>query len=779
MAPLGILTAIVAAIRVGGLSWLRAVVGRARENRAIVEMELMSSTSHEVCELWNGQGIFRTMGRPEVRQIIYLEDQKGEDTFGLHTVGSAMKAKLLNANSYEDPSKHRETDEDEENNRGSDTESHGIDDESAPNISLNLHRGSKRRELYTAALCGIVLQFGMLVFCGFSVYHLEFSQRFPKNGHPVGAYAFLLEHVNPHSSRAGGAMVAHPSSIGKVLGSTPSQSILFLVSTGYEPGQGNEQTTPSAVPSDAPNHLVNWVEMCVKTIASNPTEAFTLLGVFFGLSGFILQFQGLRGMNWSASIAQLHHEMDWLALRIAKDSNFWPPDEKTPKHDPGDLSEHLAWEILTNDSNIACVGSWEPGSPESHSGSHSELDAHKAQYALNIRQRLGQLTNWAGPASTLSIAVADSIEIVLNTLFDHTDHSAFTWSLKVKIGDIDDNHGKIHFKVDKNNGMWEMDATHIEAALSLWLSRIHETQDKSMKEESGNDWLRKDKSLKRKIMRLLGPGGSEALRRDIKWWVGDMIYRDDKIKSNEGNNVRQSSGFAGPAFRAKSLVNTVGFVGVEPSYTRQADDKVDNETSGHLTVVSNVSLESSLAQHVFSSFMWAIVNDGLAEKDDDLVKKLDRDETEIVHGDLFLMDDPETLLSLGLENKVLTGIANAIQKMGLVSLQEAYMCIIPPLSYSRKLPMEAIVKFIRQCRREDEMLGHWERVILVYIKLFQECKTLGTPPSVFQKATAILIHLFMSVSNTLKLRESQKRTDGVEKLGKTKDEILKQFNIQG
>lgn len=95
MAPLGILTAIVAAIRVGGPSWLRAVVGRARENRAIVEMELMSSTSHEVCELWNRQGIVRTMGRPEVQQIIYLEDQKDQKTFGLHTVESAMKAGLL------------------------------------------------------------------------------------------------------------------------------------------------------------------------------------------------------------------------------------------------------------------------------------------------------------------------------------------------------------------------------------------------------------------------------------------------------------------------------------------------------------------------------------------------------------------------------------------------------------------------------------------------------------------------------------------------------------
>lgn len=47
MAPLGILTAIVGAIRVGGPTWLKAIIGRARENRAAAEIELMSSTSHE------------------------------------------------------------------------------------------------------------------------------------------------------------------------------------------------------------------------------------------------------------------------------------------------------------------------------------------------------------------------------------------------------------------------------------------------------------------------------------------------------------------------------------------------------------------------------------------------------------------------------------------------------------------------------------------------------------------------------------------------------------
>ena len=72
MAPLGIITAIVGAIRVGGPKWLRAVIGRARESRAVVEAELMSSTSHEVCELWNGQEIVRVMGAGPIREFIIL-----------------------------------------------------------------------------------------------------------------------------------------------------------------------------------------------------------------------------------------------------------------------------------------------------------------------------------------------------------------------------------------------------------------------------------------------------------------------------------------------------------------------------------------------------------------------------------------------------------------------------------------------------------------------------------------------------------------------------------
>lgn len=110
---------------------------------------------------------------------------------------------------------------------------------------------------------------------------------------------------------------------------------------------------------------------------------------------------------------------------------------------------------------------WEPGNLESHSGLHSELGKETAQYAFTLRRCLRKLTNWVGPVSTLSSAVADSIETVMNTLFDDTERTAFTWSLNVKVGNIEDSREKIHFRVIRNNELWKMDATHIEAALSL------------------------------------------------------------------------------------------------------------------------------------------------------------------------------------------------------------------------------------------------------------------------------------------------------------------------
>ena len=82
MAPLGIVTIIVSAIRVASPAWLKAIVGRARENLSVAELELMSSTSEEACELWNGRNIIRCQGSPDIWQFICLVPKSSQSYEG-------------------------------------------------------------------------------------------------------------------------------------------------------------------------------------------------------------------------------------------------------------------------------------------------------------------------------------------------------------------------------------------------------------------------------------------------------------------------------------------------------------------------------------------------------------------------------------------------------------------------------------------------------------------------------------------------------------------------
>jgi hypothetical protein len=94
MAPLGVITIIVGAIRVGGPSWLKAVIGRARESRAVVEAELMSSTSDEVCELWKGDQIVRVMGQGSIREFVILTPKQKKAKSETHVFMKETRDKM-------------------------------------------------------------------------------------------------------------------------------------------------------------------------------------------------------------------------------------------------------------------------------------------------------------------------------------------------------------------------------------------------------------------------------------------------------------------------------------------------------------------------------------------------------------------------------------------------------------------------------------------------------------------------------------------------------------
>lgn len=79
--PLGILTAIVSCIRVCGGSFLKSLVGRAREPHTLSEIEVCSSTSENVCELWSNGGICRVFGQPHLLEFLFRNPRDSGDFY--------------------------------------------------------------------------------------------------------------------------------------------------------------------------------------------------------------------------------------------------------------------------------------------------------------------------------------------------------------------------------------------------------------------------------------------------------------------------------------------------------------------------------------------------------------------------------------------------------------------------------------------------------------------------------------------------------------------------
>ena len=242
MAPLGVLTAIVGAIRVGGADWLKRLVGRARETTAGAEIELMSSVSHEVCEAWNGTSIVRTMGNTQVKQIIHLPADEGDFSpesfitmdpktwskgYELEDRDSSDKingSENFSTNLPEQPSRQpmvvrvsenadsgtTENNHDPESLQSEDADSGTMDNshdleplhpeatvrplefqEMPPNISLNIHGGSDPVELAIYAFIATILQVAVLGWSAYAHRH-KLTGSNPSVGFPLQAAGTVL-----------------------------------------------------------------------------------------------------------------------------------------------------------------------------------------------------------------------------------------------------------------------------------------------------------------------------------------------------------------------------------------------------------------------------------------------------------------------------------------------------------------------------------------------------------------------------------------------------------
>ncbi|KAI5858076.1 ankyrin repeat-containing domain protein [Tricharina praecox] len=338
-----------------------------------------------------------------------------------------------------------------------------------------------------------------------------------------------------------------------------------------------------------------------------------------------------------------------------------------------------------------------------------------SQNLVKLRMRLGKLSKWTGLTSELAVSVASSIDEAMNLL-------NFT------------------------------NAAEIEAALSLWIYHTRETERNSWNrnnfmvtqnldpEDSEEDWLRHgETALQRQNPQFLGPY-TPCLLRDLKWWTP---RRSTLLRINRFSNVSNTSGDgATEPIVLNYNAEKVAFDEIEASAT----------ATGSLAVMTDNSLEISCGQQLLSSFMWAIS------------RKVSRIENQANARQLDMFNNPTAWSSIAIDHDTLEKMARAVQKSGLGTLEEGYLCIIPPLSMANNLPAAAAVDSIIQTMKVREADSTLPELSTVYIELLRFASTFHESPEgalcpFSFKAVAAVVEYYRTLvlatePNTKKLRDA-------------------------
>ncbi|KAK3319548.1 hypothetical protein B0T19DRAFT_361642 [Cercophora scortea] len=691
MAPLGIITAIVAAIRVGGPPWLQAIIGRARESRAGVEAELMSSTSKEVCELWNGHDVVRVMGEPPIREFICL-----------------IPRWTWNVEHYYDSESWNDNNDawsftDREHPRCIVIRNMHTN---APNISLNIHKTVSKKEAILVAILATIVQSGVIVYAGFTSYFS--TMRFPKDGLQVAGYAFPCMAIGTVVLVTGMFICAHVVDARTAEKRyRPKGNYELRVVWLQREGRVNDQSFSSC--AIFPSHERDFI---ITSERSSPRTDIAVVGALVSLCGFIAQFIGLRGLHWSVSVAQLGATIVMMALRawICRTSSGF----EKPNSIPLTRGSEMDWFASTLDQIDQAP--WRFPEPQQTGDSITiqdsedifdvdegftvnEYNPEPGTVLLHIRHDMGWLAGWEGPFWKEAGSLARSMELALNSL-DPSGHRCPTsglkpetelfWKFRTRDGRI------FRFKVQLlGPGNWHVWTSMVDAALSLLMSAVHHSNapwEMASGDEPSTDGLW-----------IIGQH-STSLNKDLQCWMPSGVSHLFLLYQTTGIRRYYDWGDDDENIYWVQCYQIIGSE-VNPYLPRQFDDEVqyrttpettdmgpgsgsasaDTKPSEYLANRSDKSLESLYNLEMFARFFMHAVNYLLYSPDS--LFDIDAGKTNLVPGK-HDNGPVHGWKEFNLQNTSISGVADAIfQSISFQwSMEDMYLCIIPPFSMRRKLP---------------------------------------------------------------------------------------------
>lgn len=731
IAPIGILTAVISAIRVCGTPSLRAFIGRAQEGGGDAEAELCSSTSRDVCELYNNGGIARVFGRPKILEVVY-----DPSTNGIYPCREFVKRRRDEWIRSDEGIRSEERNRTAEWNRtrasgetfaGESIADEAVADIFAPNLSLNI--GIRRKSTavsWAVAVSGTFLQVGVLGFAVVVTYCLKWE----KDGNRPDSYACPMAIVG--TLIEWGGMFLCALLVGKTsrkqvfhrnqqaldkqstrnLQST-SSSIYWLQPGGQVLG---DQVFDPFCHSDQDQPLLQYVTSWKKPSRSQDSELVLWVAVCTTIIGFVIQFVGLRGIHSSISVAQLGammvmsvarsalrmqrlkpddnflrqcpdevvgHELDWLAMRIGRQDA------------PPDCRRRLLWRFCGARDNTYKITKELPSTTD-------DLDI--ASKLLAYRTRLAQLTQpqtaWAATSSQhfdagmvhvreTSQRLALAIESIVNTICSKNtkfqeewrDQTSMFWSFACDVASVAPGASRkspsqhtLYLQLARGSleSPWKLqNKLELEGLLGLWVWSLKSDPEV----EKLQDRLTISRATEIPTRRIVSIN-KNVRDTGLNIWLGSDMPSFDVI------SVCPSSDRCDPS--------VIQYQGREMRifgwHTTEASQRHGSAPFEVWSASTDSSLLSLCAQEVFGSFLVSIFDTM------DAVEDIDIQEAPYVH----------------LESKLVSEIIQLFTDTRLGSREDALLCVLPPIISLLKMPStENILATAKRRANEHRRRGEW------------------------------------------------------------------------
>ncbi|TFB02620.1 Ankyrin-3 [Trichoderma ghanense] len=611
-------------------------------------------------------------------------------------------------------------------------------DNSSPNLLLNCHGRIHRGEIYLGAAFGAMLQVGALIYFGIITYNPPIKgQFFLKDGKRIVDYAFPCA--------AGGTVLLMlglficawivEKSTTETCYEAPDHE-MFVVWLQKDHTVNDQVFKPYAIyPSSKREYIttsrrsINRPDQAKGSSASprekagknaqSPSwdwrlEKITFLGALIALVGFISQFIGMRGLNWTASVVQLaitfvvtmirvivrrglnespirtsllsDTELDWFSLTFGNLATApWARFEDAPPIQ----SEHVAWKDERFPKWRVRTGGSQPYHPLKNPDLHSKkARKNSAAHKMMVtRQRLCTLSKWKSTVSEEAALLSRAIEAVAQTfLGELLNGTKLVWTIPVSYKGSDE---RIFIKLKKSDGKWRVKDGKIEAMLSLWLYSTPSARDPGI--ETCVKW------------RVFGSTDLwPRLLRDLRWWMPELApevfgHTLSEIFVPEGPDERLRRSVVG--FTSESTSGLGGTDEAE-STTNEPGDTTHGEEN-YLVVKSEDSWERFYSRDLLFAFIRSVAKMPQITPERALSERPIRDSK-----------PREDWEQMKLKNGTISSLVRELERIGFGTLSDVYFDLIMPLSLEKKLTnvKNIIDEAIKQAE-QHERSRQWEKLV--------------------------------------------------------------------